>query len=75
MTPGQYMMLQRETAIAIGRNEVAPEQVKISEVQGGRFGESGIHWHAAAPTGEFDCSALKSAEPGGGVRETLCVKK
>ena len=64
-------MLQRETAIAIGGNAVAPEQITISDDQD-VVGGGTVHWHASAPTGEFDCSAVKRP---GGVTKTVCVRK
>jgi hypothetical protein len=62
-------LLQRATAIAIGGNAVAPEQIKISDDPDVHGGSAIIHWHASAPNGEFDCSATRA------VTYTVCVKK
>jgi hypothetical protein len=64
-------MLQRETAIAIGGNAVAPEQIKIADDQD-VVGGGTVHWHASAPSGEFDCSAVKGIAV---VTETVCVRR
>jgi hypothetical protein len=64
---------QRATAIAVGGNAVAPVQVKISDERTvlESFGQS-FHWHASAPNGEFDCSAISGE---GVLIQTVCVKK
>ena len=64
-------MLQRETAIAIGGNAVAPEQIKIADDQD-VVGSGTVHWHASAPSGEFDCSAVKGIAV---VTGTVCVRR
>jgi hypothetical protein len=66
--------LPRATAIAIGGNAVAPEQVKISDDPGVVDRSGALHWHASAPNGEFDCSGIP-IQTLGVVSETVCVKK
>ena len=69
--------LKQDTAIVI-RHNVAPEQVTISEVQIPPIcTDCSIHWHAAAPTGEFECSGLIRTidDSSVGVEKTVCVKK
>jgi hypothetical protein len=57
--------LQRETARSIGGN-VSPEQVTVSDID---RGVSDLKWKAAAPSGNYDCSADDM------VRRVLCTKK
>jgi hypothetical protein len=64
--------LQRATAIAIGGNAVAPEQIRISDDGEVLEPVGTVHWHASAPTGEFACSALRGQV---GYRQPVCVKK
>ena len=63
---------QRATAIAVGNNAVAPEQVKISDTRAGNPFAPAVHWHASAPNGEFDCSAIPRNEA---LTQTVCVRK
>ncbi len=64
---------QRSTAIAIGGNAVAPEQINISNQT--YTTEKNIliqHWHASAPIGEYDCTAVQGEK---WLEQTVCVKK
>jgi len=57
--------LMRETARSIGGN-VSPDQVTVTNVDRGM---SNVTWKAAAPAGNYDCSADDM------VRRVLCTKK
>lgn len=57
--------IKRETARSIGGN-VSPEQVTVTDVDRGM---SSVTWKAAAPTGNFNCSADDM------MRRVLCTKK
>ncbi|MEQ1558166.1 MAG: hypothetical protein ABL933_04415 [Methyloglobulus sp.] len=57
--------LQRESAKSIGGN-VSPEQVTVTNID---RGATSVKWQAAAPNGNYDCSADDM------VRSVLCTKK
>jgi hypothetical protein len=64
---------QRATAFAIGGTSVAPDAVRISNQTAAV--ESGVvvqRWHASAPGGEYDCSAVQAEQL---VAQPVCVKK
>ena len=64
---------QRATAFAIGGTAVAPDAVRISNQTAAV--ESGVviqRWHASAPGGEYDCSAVQAEQL---VAQPVCVKK
>ena len=64
---------QRATAFAIGGTSVAPDEVRISNQTAAV--ESGVvvqRWHASAPGGEYDCSAVQAEQL---VAQPVCVKK
>ena len=64
---------QRATAFAIGGTAVAPDEVRISNQTAAV--ESGVvvqRWHASAPGGEYDCSAVQAEQL---VAQPVCVKK
>lgn len=66
-------MEQRATAFAIGGTSVAPAEVRISNQTADV--ESGVvvqRWHASAPSGEYDCSAIQAERL---VAQPVCVKK
>ena len=64
---------QRATAFAIGGTAVSPDQITISN-QTSTLEASGVvqHWHASAPTGEYDCSGVQGEQL---VVQPVCVKK
>ena len=64
---------QRATAFAIGGTSVAPDQIRISNQTAAV--ESNVvvqRWHASAPSGEFDCSAVQGDNL---MVQPVCVKK
>jgi hypothetical protein len=64
---------QRATAFAIGGTSVAPNEVRISNQTAAV--ETGVvvqRWHASAPGGDYDCSAVQAEQL---VAQPVCVKK
>jgi hypothetical protein len=64
---------QRATAFAIGGTAVSPDQIRISNPTAAV--ESSVvvhHWHASAPDGEYDCSAVQGEQV---LVQPVCVKR
>ena len=64
---------QRATAFAIGGTAVAPDQIRISNPTSAP-GSPGMvfHWHASAPVGEYECSAVQGDHL---LQQPVCVKQ
>jgi hypothetical protein len=64
---------QRATAFAIGGTAVSPDQITISGQTAAVEAAVVVHrWHASAPTGEYDCSAVQGEHL---LVQPVCVKK
>ena len=64
---------QRATAFAIGGTAVSPDQIRISNQTAAVESSVVVHrWHASAPNGEYDCSAVQSEQL---LVQPVCVKK
>jgi hypothetical protein len=68
--------MQRVSAVAI-RENIAPDQVTISNVRDASFCTSYCNatWHASAPSGEYDCTAVWGPTQPLGMHKTVCIKK
>lgn len=64
---------QRATAFAIGGTAVSPDQIRISNQTAALESSVVVHrWHASAPIGEYDCSAVQGEQL---LVQPTCVKK
>ena len=64
---------QRATAFAIGGTAVSPDQIRISNQTAAFESSVVVHrWHASAPNGEYDCSAVQGEQL---LVQPVCVKK
>jgi hypothetical protein len=64
---------QRATAFAIGGTAVSPDQIRISNQLAAVESSGVVHrWHASAPNGEYDCSAVQGEQL---LVQPVCVKK
>ncbi len=64
---------QRATAFAIGGTAVSPDQIRISNQTASVESSVVVHrWHASAPIGEYDCSAVQGEQV---LVQPVCVKK
>ncbi len=64
---------QRATAFAIGGTAVAPDQIRISNSTSAPGSPAMVyHWHASAPAGEYECSAVQGEQV---LEQPVCVKQ